>query len=432
MLARWLGLPPSSARTLLGCGAAAAVAASFNAPIAGVFFALEVIMRHHSLRAIAPIVISSVTATIISRASYGNTPAFVLPETFVLSMWEFPAFALLGIVAAISAIAFIRAVFFAEDIATRLRVPAWLRPAVAGLAVGGIAVFTPQVLGVGYEATDGVLRADFVFSFLLVLIAAKFAATAISLGFGFGGGVFSPALFLGATIGGAFGMVAGTLFPQLYSGTAAYAVIGMGALAGAVLGSPMSTILIVFELTGDYTLTVAVMIATVVASLLTQQLYSRSIFHAQLGRRGLHYADAFDEGLLRGLSVANVMEPECCTVRSDDDLEFVRERLRQSPHGDVIVTDSSGCFVGTIAYPAFTSGEALAANKCAGDLTGTAVRVLTDSDDLRSALNSLQAQKVDHLPVVRRGDTPEVVGVVRETSILRALLRARSDEAGET
>ena len=430
-LARRLHLPRSSARTMMGCGAAAAVAASFNAPIAGVFFALEVIMRHHSLRAIAPIVISSVAATIISRARYGNAPAFNLPETFALSMWEFPAFALLGIVAAISAIVFIRAIFLAENIAVRSRAPVWLRPAVAGLAIGGLAVFTPQILGVGYEATDATLRVDFAFSFLLVLIAAKFVATAISLGFGFGGGVFSPAILLGAMIGGAFGMVAGAIFPQLYSGTAAYAVIGMGALAGAVLGSPMSTILIVFELTADYTLTIAVMIATVVASLLTQQLYSRSFFHAQLARRGLHYADALDDGLLRGLRVADVMEPDCCIIGSNSDVALVRERLYRSAHGDVIVTDANGGFVGTITCAAFTSGDAVAANKCASDLIGTPIRAVTVADDLQSALTSLQAQKVDHLPVVRRRDAQEVVGVVRENSILRALLRARSEDAGE-
>ncbi len=428
-VSRLLRLPHGSARTLLGCGAAAAVAASFNAPIAGVFFALEVIMRHHSLRAIAPIVISSVTATIISRAQYGNAPAFVLPDVVLHSLWEFPAFVMLGIVAAIAAIALSRSIFFAQTVAERSRVPGWGRPAVAGLAVGGMAIVAPQVLGVGYEATDATLRGDFAFTLLLLLIAAKFLATAISLGFGFGGGVFSPALFLGAMVGAAFGSVAGTVFPELFSGSSTYAVIGMGAMAGAMLGSPMSTILIVFELTGDYTLTVAVMIATVVASLIMQQLYSRSFFHAQLERRGLQFSHALDEGLLKGLHVETVMDPTCQTVSVDEGVEGVGRILMRTREQSIVVVDHDSCFVGTISHNDLAHADE-SVTKTAGDLAVTHTSSVSEGDNLQSALDQLAAQEIDHLPVV---DTSgHVVGVVYETAILRALLRAHSEEAGNT
>ncbi|MHA1570316.1 MAG: chloride channel protein, partial [Alphaproteobacteria bacterium] len=295
-LAAWLSeklkLGPGFARTLLGCGAAAAVAASFNAPIAGVLFALEVIIGHHALKAFAPIVIASVTGTVIGRIRFGNAPAFVVPENVLLSLWEFPAFVLLGIACAIAAIVFMRSILWAEKLADASPIPPWARPACAGLFVGGIALVLPHVMGVGYEATDAALRAEFTLSLLLVLIVAKIAATAISLGFGFAGGVFSPSLYIGALIGGAFGIIAGTIFPDLYSGTPAYALIGTGAVAGAVLGAPMSTILIIFELTGDYTTTIAVMIATVVASVITHQFFGRSFFHVQLKQRGLDLAEA--------------------------------------------------------------------------------------------------------------------------------------------
>ena len=431
VVARRLRLPHGSGRTLLGCGAAAAVAASFNAPIAGVFFALEVIMRHHSLRAIAPIVISSVTATIISRAEYGNAPAFVLPDVVLQSLWEFPAFVILGIVAAIAAIAFSRSIFVAETAAVRSGLPGWSRPAVAGLAVGAIAILAPQVLGVGYEATDATLRADFGFTLLLVLIVAKFLATAVSLGFGFGGGVFSPALFLGSMIGAAFGIVAGTVFPELFSGSSTYAVIGMGAMAGAVLGSPMSTILIVFELTGDYTLTVAVMIATVVASLLTQQLYSRSFFHAQLERRGLHFAHALDEGLLKGMTVSSVMDAGCPTLQSDEGVAGVAEQLARTPRQDAVVVDTDGRFVGTVAYADVAKTSHNSSGK-AGELASARTAAVVETDDLQTALDLLRAEHTDHLPVIRDNTSCHVVGIVRETAILRALLQARSEEAGDT
>ncbi len=250
------------ARTLLGCGVAAGVAASFNAPIAGSFFALEVVVGHYALSAFAPIVIASVTGTLISRARYGDFPAFILPENWtIVSFWEFPAFAILGLVSALAAILFMWSIMFTEDTAAKLPIPPWLRPALAGLLVGAIALVFPQVLGVGYEATDAALSDSYALWLLLALIVAKTAATAICLGGGFSGGVFSPSLFIGAMVGGAYGVIATQAFPELSSGHGAYTIIGMGAVAGAVLGAPISTTLIVFELTGDWQTGLAVMAA---------------------------------------------------------------------------------------------------------------------------------------------------------------------------
>ncbi|MDX1711915.1 MAG: chloride channel protein, partial [Rhodovibrionaceae bacterium] len=257
-LAQRLHLGRRLSRTLLGCGVAAAVAASFNAPIAGVFFSLEVVVGHYALSAFAPIVIASVTGTIISRMHYGNFPAFILPEHYdITSFLEFPAFALLGVVSAVAAIAFMRAVFFAEELFSGLYIARWLRAAGAGLFVGVIALAFPHLIGVGYEATDMAIGESLDLWMLIALIGLKIAATAACIGSGFGGGVFSPSLFIGAMLGGAFGIVATSAFPELSSGHGAYTLIGMGAVAGAVLGAPISTILMIFELTGDYALTIA-------------------------------------------------------------------------------------------------------------------------------------------------------------------------------
>jgi len=197
-----LGLSRHLARTLLGCGAAASVAASFNAPIAGVFFALEVIIGHYALSAFAPVVIASVAGTVIGRAHLGEQPAFLLPQFGVNSLWEFPAFLVLGAVCAAIAIIFMWSIFHAERVVDSLKVPNWLKPAAGGLAVGAIAVEFPQVLGVGYEATDNALNGLVPLWLLLLLIPLKTAATAITLGCRFGGGVFSPSLCLGAMTGG--------------------------------------------------------------------------------------------------------------------------------------------------------------------------------------------------------------------------------------
>jgi CIC family chloride channel protein len=332
-LARQLQLNRGLSRTLLGCGVASAVAASFNAPIAGTFFALEVVVGHYSLSAFAPIVIAAVTGTLVSRAQFGDFPAFILPENWVIaSIWEFPAFALLGLVSAIAAILFMRSIVFTQGVFAKVPGPTWCHPALAGLLVGLIALAYPQVLGVGYESTDAALSELYPLWLLLVLLAVKTAATAISLGGGFGGGVFSPSLFIGAMVGGAYGVIATRAFPEMSSGHGAYTLIGMGAVAGAVLGAPISTILMIFEMTGDYELTIAVMIATVISSTIVQQVHGFSYFHWQLDRRGLSVKEGGEANILSEMKVESLMDRSLPTIPADASLPDVREGLRGPLH----------------------------------------------------------------------------------------------------
>ncbi len=442
-LAAWssekLRLGPDTARTLLGCGAAAAVAASFNAPIAGVLFALEVIIGHHAMKAFAPIVIASVTGTIIGRTQFGAAPAFVVPENVLLSLWEFPAFVLLGIACAITAILFMRSILWAEKLANASPIPPWARSACAGLFVGGIALVLPHVMGVGYEATDIALRAEFALSLILVLIVAKIAATAVCLGFGFAGGVFSPSLYIGALVGGAFGTIAGGIFPDLYSGTTAYALIGTGAVAGAVLGAPLSTILIIFELTGDYTTTVAVMIATVVASVITHQFFGRSFFHVQLKQRGLDLAAAEHRDLLHNMRVSHVMRSDVVTVAPDCPLPQLIQKLCDAPYGAVIVTQASSCLCGILTFadihrPRDDGKKA----PCAGDLIGADSTanppVVLASEFLDLVQDKMARAEVEYLAVVSDYESMNVLGFVRARDIVQAdnaaLHRARAQEHG--
>ena len=349
--AQRLHLGRSLSRTLLGCGVAAGIAASFNAPIAGVFFALEVVIGHYALTAFAPIVIAGVTGTIVSRAYYGDFPAFILPgEHVIASFLEFPAFALLGVVSALAAILLMRTIMFTEDAIKRTAVPRWLCPAVGGLMLGLLAISYPQVLGVGYEATDAALSELYPLWLLLLLIVFKTAATAISLGSGFGGGIVSPSLFIGAMVGGAFGVIATEAFPHLSSGYGAYTTIGMGAVAGAVLGAPISTILMIFELTSDYALTIAVMIATVIASLITRQVQGHSFFTWLLERRGIAIKGGQEVGLLRSIKVEGVMDRTYDTVAPDTPIAQVRERLQQAPWGELFVVDGEGRLTGAIIF----------------------------------------------------------------------------------
>lgn len=313
VVSKWLKLSPISARTILGCGVAAAVSASFNAPIAGALFALEVVLGHYAVRAFAPIVIASVAGTIICRIHIGNYPAFSLPDQQLGSLLELPAFAVLGIICAGVAVLFMRTMCFGEAQVTRLgnivKLPEWLRPPLAGVALGALAIEFPKIIGVGYIVTGDALQGDFGFSETLSIVAIKILAVTITLAGRFGGGVFSPSLMIGALIGSAFGLQIMDILPNITGSSTVYAWAGMGAVAAAVLGAPISTSLIVFELTGDYPTAIAVMVCVSIAVVIAREGVTRSYFMTQLDRRGVHLSRGPQKYLLSTITVKDLMRP---------------------------------------------------------------------------------------------------------------------------
>jgi CIC family chloride channel protein len=326
-ISRLFKLPSSSNRVLLACGVAGAVSASFNAPIAGVLFAHEVILGHYALSAFSAIVIASGAATIISRLYFGDAVAFTIPDYQITSFFEFPAFALLGLVCALVAVLFQYALIGTDYVARMVTAPTWLRPAVGGLAVGIIAVWFPQVLGVGYQATDLALRNQLPLDLMMTLIFLKTGATAICMASRFGGGIFSPSLYVGAMTGGAFGLIAASAFPEMASSEGLYAILGMGAVAAAVIGAPLSTTMIVFELTGGYTLSIALLLTVSIATGISIAVHGRSYFYWQLESRGLAVADGPHSQLMRSVRVSEFME------RLPPDLEERPHRWKTAHHG---------------------------------------------------------------------------------------------------
>ncbi len=214
-------------RTLLACGVSAAVAASFNAPLAGVFFALEVVVGHYAFSVFAPCVLAALTATLVGRAVRGDDPAFVMPEIVIAGPIDFPLFGALGGVSGLMAVLFIFMSFRIVRLAEQLRLPWWCRPAIAGLIVGLIAIQLPQVLGIGYEATQLALAGQYGLLLLVAILVGKIICATACQGLGFGGGVFSPSLLIGAALGAVFGQLVGWL-PWETSGSSAYAIVGMG------------------------------------------------------------------------------------------------------------------------------------------------------------------------------------------------------------
>lgn len=372
-------LPDRGGRALLAAGVAAAIAASFNAPIAGALFSLEVVLRRISAAALPPIVIASAVGALVGRAMFGDYPAFAIPEYRIVSSWEFPAFAVLGIAAAAVAVTFQLAVMGADWVFRSMTLPLWLKPAIGGLGVGTIGVFFPEVLGVGYDTMEAALTQSLSFSLLLGLTALKTIATAFTLGSRLAGGVFSPALYLGATAGAAFGIVTAQAFPELASSRTVYAILGMGAVAAAVLGAPISTTVMVFELTGGYAMSIALLLTVLIASATTRAFLGRSFFHLQLASRGLFLDEGPHRRVGRDLTIGSLIRP----LGSNE--------------------------------PAVTAGEC----------------VLTTTDTLEAALRAFDACGLERLPVVDPVDPNNVAGILEQAEALKAFNSALIEAVAE-
>ncbi len=299
-------------RDLLGCAVAAAVSASFNAPIAGALFALEVVLRHFAVHAFAPIVIASAAGTVINRLEFGGVTEFTLTTVNEVQFYqELPAYLILGLVSGLVAVALMKAIFWADDFGNYVQdktgLPRWIRPAIAGGILGGIAIYYPHIIGVGYETTYLALDGKLILWNAIVFAIIKTVAVSVTMAGRMGGGVFSPSLMLGALTGLSFGLIATSIFPDVSGSISLYALAGTGAVAAAVLGAPISTTLIVFELTGDWQTGLAVMVAVSMSTALASKLVDRSFFLTQLERRDIHLAAGPQAYLLSMLRVRGVM-----------------------------------------------------------------------------------------------------------------------------
>lgn len=429
-----LGLNPAVARTLLGCGVASAVAASFNAPIAGVFFALEIVIGHYALHTFAPIVIAAIAGTLVSRAHLGNFPAFETSEYLITSFWEFPAFFVLGIVSALIAALFMYGMNWADRIRLYFKwIPIYFQPAAAGLVLGVIALKYPEILSIGYEATSKALNGEYNLTLLIALIFIKIAATIISFAGRFGGGVFSPALFIGAMVGGAFGTIAGAALPELASTPGLYAVVGMGAVASAVLGAPISTMLIVFEITGDYNVTIAVMIASAVASVVNNMFFEKSFFLMQLANRGVHLDGGRATYLLKSATIGQHMSRDFFTLRDTESVLKARELLISQGGGLVVVTNEAGKLQGVLSLSQIPSsifeGEQTR-DYTAGDFSREIDSIVKTTDALEVALGALDRTGEEALPVTSPAQDGVIVGLIKYRDVIAEYNRALLESHG--
>ena len=341
--------PEARMRLLVACGAAGGISATFNAPIAGVFFALEVILRDFETRSFSAVVIASVTADVIGRAAFGSEAFLQLPQVGVGSVAGYPLYLVLGLLAAVVGVFFIRFLYELEDRADRLwRFSESWRPAAGGVLLGLLLLAVPQMYGVGYEVLESAIAGNYALLFLLGLLGAKVLATSLTLSIGGSGGVFAPSLFMGAMLGMAFGLAAHEVLPGIAGPAGAYGLIGMGAVFAAAARAPMTAILIIFELTGDYRIMLPLMLAVVIATALANRMSPDSIYTLKLARRGIDLLRRRPASPMEAITVAEAMRPTPEPVPAAAPLAEVLDRLSATDEPALPVVDESGAFLGVL------------------------------------------------------------------------------------
>ena len=421
-------------RNLVACGAAAGIAATFNAPIAGVVFALEVILGEFTTRYFATVVISAVTASIVSQSVLGETAAFAVPAYGLAHPVDLLIYAVLGLLAPLVAWLFVTTLYRTEDLFDAWRFPEWLKPALGGVLVGIVGLQAPEALGAGFPGIEAALHNELAFGALAGLLVAKLLATDFTLGSGNSGGVFAPALFMGAMLGGAFGDLMNGLFPAVTGPVGAYALVGMAAVFAGAAHAPMTAMLIVFEMSGDYRLILPLMLATGISTVLAQRLRRDSIYTLKLSRRGIYLEGGRDVDVMQGVMVGEVMTTAVDVVPASMPLEVLAAEFSRTHHHGYPVVDEEGGLVGVVSIQdlerAVAAGQ-IEGRTVADIATVEGVLVAYPDEPMWKALRRLGTRDIGRLPVVDGEGSRRLVGVVRRADIVRAYNHAIVKRAHE-
>jgi CIC family chloride channel protein len=424
-LGQLLHAPLLHMRTLVGCGAAAGISATFNAPFAGVLFAMEVILRDFRFRSLTPIVCSSVMATAVSRAYFGDIAAFPVPHLILGHPLELGFYVVLGALAGLAGAFFSRFLYFTEDAADRVRLPDPLKAALGGLLVGLLALQFREVMGVGYETIENALAGTggLTIATFVLLFGAKILATSITLASGGSGGVFAPSLFLGAMLGGAVGYALQMAFPSLVTQPEAYALVGMGALVAATTHAPLSAILILFELTDDYKIILPLMFASIVSTVVSRRVCAQSIYTLKLSRRGESSFVDPATNLLASAQVTDVLDTKSVeTLHENSSFGRIVDVLKKSASSDLAVVDRDGFLIGVVRFRSLKivlDSQEVHPLLVAKDVCEETFDCLLPEEALDEAFRAFQDTPEQYIPVVRSTAEPRFLGFLSHADILR-------------
>jgi chloride channel protein, CIC family len=412
-------LSEDKTRILVACGAAGGIAATFNAPIAGIFFALEVILREYGVRYFSSVVLSAVMATVISRSFLGSTPAFITPAYTMVNNWEILNYFILGFLAAFVGWFFIKVLYKSEDIFNSFNIPDYIKPAIGGLVLGVIGFYFPQIFGVGYQTVDQTLNGNLAPLLIFGLIGLKILATSLTLGSGGSGGVFAPSLFIGAMVGSSFGSLLNNIFPAMNVSPGAYALVGMGAVFAGAAQAPITSIMILFEMTGDYKIILPLMITCVISTLVVKKISRDSIYTLKLRRRGINILSSKINDPMETIKVSDAMFRKVITVPENQSVIQASLLLESIAHKGCPVLDENGQLSGIITRydidEAIKNGKE---NDPVKEIMISDVITCKPEESLKTALERMAEKNIGRIPVVETSDHKHLVGLITRKSII--------------
>ncbi|MFA8341572.1 MAG: chloride channel protein [Rhodothermaceae bacterium] len=421
-VAQFFKIPAKRMKTLVGCGAAAGIAAAFNAPIAGALFALEIILMDFAVAQFSPIVISSVMATVISHHFEGNFAAFIVPGYELASPYEIGFYFVLGAVSGVVSWLFIKILYFSEDYFDyKFNFPEYLKPIIGGLAIGALALIFPQIMGVGYDTINLALHGNLVWDIAIILVFIKIFATSVTLGTGGSGGIFAPSLFMGATLGAFFGALVNSLFPEITASPGAYALVAMGGIVAGTTRAPITAIIIVFELTNDYNIILPLMITCIISTILSSKLSRESIYTLKLLLRNINIKEGAETNIMESIQVKEVMNNEASTIQATDNFSIIVNKVLKGKGPEFPVVTPNNSLLGLISLNELKEylfeRDSLRDLLIATDVTNHNFDVVTPDDNCQMAIDKMRGADLESLPVVSAENNKILVGTILLTEI---------------
>ncbi|MBN4068489.1 chloride channel protein, partial [Desulfotalea psychrophila] len=414
---RFFGVSGSRMKVYIAAGAAGGIAGMFNAPIAGVFFASEIVLLGtFAISSFAALVIASALSTVVTRAYYGATPAFPIPHYEMVNPFvEMPLYSLMALIIGLIAVFYIKVFYFIRDKYELLPIHPQLKPITGAFLIGCIAIFYPQIMGDGYNFLETVLNGEGAILLLFALIFLKILATAITLGSGGAGGVFAPALFIGAMIGGCFGHIANLVLPNYTADPGAYATVGIGAFLAASTHAPMTAIFLLFEMTGNYRIIVPIMLTSIIGTMVASKFSKDSIDTVDFSREGIDIHEGREVAIMKSIRVGKAITEDVDFISERANINHLLEIFRMAKDSFYFpVVDDSGRMTGIISLQDVKSilhrAEEERVCYLVGGICSRDVITLTPDDSLYTAMQLFDIKGIEEIPVVEDLENKWVVG----------------------